>query len=111
MSEEKKSTSPDLSRIINVIMENPKLIEEISALAKAEEEKTFDESAKEVSAPAPAEAVSVSEPTYSNQNNDGVRARRSQLFSALKPFLSNERQKAVDSMMTFADILDTMRGR
>lgn len=101
MSEEVKGT-PDISRIISVLMENPELIEQISALAaeKKEEEPT----------PAPpeeerTETVSVS----AKPEASSIHSRREQLLSALKPYLSDERQKAIDSMMTFADILDAVR--
>jgi|GEM_PF-2810466 len=102
MSEEVKGT-PDISRIISVLMENPELIEQISALAaekKEEEEPTpappEEERTETVSASAKPEASS-------------IHSRREQLLSALKPYLSDERQKAIDSMMTFADILDAVR--
>ena len=101
MSEEVKGT-PDISRIISVLMENPELIEQISALAaeKKEEEPTpappEEERTETVSASAKPEASS-------------IHSRREQLLSALKPYLSDERQKAIDSMMTFADILDAVR--
>ena len=99
MSEEAKGT-PDISRIISVIMENPSLIEEISALAskKAENE---------------TENVIESEatPTSAEVNTHNLHSRREQLLSALKPYLSSERQKAIDSMMTFAEILDAVRGK
>ena len=99
MSEEIKGT-PDLSRIISVIMENPTLIEEISALAakKSDDEQsqaTEGESAKAVAEAKPAD----------------LHGRREQLLSALKPYLSSERQKAIDSMMTFAEILEAVRRR
>lgn len=107
MSEEIKSTAPDLSRIVNLIMENPKLIEEISAMAKsAEEPKTQAEPEKAEEST----AASV-EPTYESGNSRSSKERRAQLLSALKPYLSSERQKAIDSMMTFADVFDTIRGR
>ena len=65
MSEEIKSTAPDLSRIVNLIMENPKLIEEISAMAKsAEEPKTQAEPEKAEEST----AASV-EPTYESGNS------------------------------------------
>lgn len=101
MSEEVKGT-PDISRIISVLMENPELIEQISALAaeKKEEEPTpappEEERTETVSASAKPDASS-------------IHSRREQLLSALKPYLSDERQKAIDSMMTFADILDAVR--
>ena len=101
MSEEIKST-PDISRIIRVLMENPELIEQISALAaeKKEEEPVpappEEEKAETVSAGARVAATP-------------IHSRREQLLAALKPYLSDERQKAIDSMMTFADILDAVR--
>ena len=111
MSEETKNGTPDLSRIVNLIMENPKLIEEISALAKQSENENENESS-DASTEAKAESVAVSaEPTYTESKRGSTRERRAQLLSALKPYLSGERQKAIDSMMTFADVLDTMRGR
>ncbi|MBR2930626.1 MAG: hypothetical protein IKC32_05290 [Clostridia bacterium] len=105
MSEEIKGKTPDLSRIVNLIMENPKLIEEISALAKSEEQKSSEPEEQTENT-----ATSV-EPTYESSNSRSSRERRAQLLSALKPYLSGERQKAIDSMMTFADVFDAMRGR
>ena len=99
MSEEIKGT-PDLSRIISVIMENPALIEEISALATKTKENDTEELGE-------GEAT----PTVAEVNTRDTHGRREQLLSALKPYLSNERQKAIDSMITFAEILDTVRGR
>ena len=104
MSDEARG-APDLSRIVNLIMENPKLIEEISALAKGDGEPVSDKpQASESEARA-------SSPTYAEEKRSDGRERRAQLLSALKPYLSGERQKAIDSMMTFADIIDSMRGR
>ena len=99
MSEEIKGT-PDLSRIISVIMENPTLIEEISALAAKKADDEPDQTIESESAQAVAEAKSAD-----------LHGRREQLLSALKPYLSSERQKAIDSMITFADILDAVRRR
>ena len=106
MSEKAKSGTPDLSRIVSLIMENPGLIEEISALAK----KSDDQEAppeQDVGAP----EKTTAEPTYKEAVSRSSRERRSQLLSALKPYLSSERQKAIDSMMTFAEVFDTMRGK
>ena len=104
MSDEARG-APDLSRIVNLIMENPKLIEEISALAKGDGEPVSDK-------PQVSESEArASSPTYAEEKRSDGRERRAQLLSALKPYLSGERQKAIDSMMTFADIIDSMRGR
>ena len=101
MSESTQGKTPDISRIISVIMENPDLIEQISSLVK---EAPRDEP-KEV-AEEPVAEVETSALPSSGQD---LRARREHLLSALKPYLSGERQRAIDSMMTFADILDAMR--
>ena len=102
--------TPDLSRIVSLIMENPDLIEQISALVKKEtpeEEKTEEikeeipEQPKEM--PITEESVPISAMPK--------RAKRNQLLGAMKPYLSDERSKAIDSMMSIADILEMMRGR
>ena len=81
-------------------MENPALIEEISALAS---KKTENETENVVESEAT--------PTAAEVNTHNLHSRREQLLSALKPYLSSERQKAIDSMMTFAEILDAVRGK
>lgn len=101
MSEEVKGT-PDISRIISVLMENPELIEQISALAAEKKE--------EEPAPPPPEEEKAETVTASvGVAATTIHSRREQLLSALKPYLSDERQRAIDSMMTFADILDAVR--
>ena len=93
----------DLSKIVGLIMENPNLIAEIRALAekggKSDEKSEAQE--KEI-----AEEVNVTkaEPTRSG-------AKRRELLLALKPYLSSERVKAVDQMLSLGDILDMMRNK
>ena len=70
MSEENKSGTPDLSRIINLIMENPKLIEEISALAKSDGEESEKLEPTEI-----ATATDASNGTYSEKKRDGARTQ------------------------------------
>ena len=99
----------DLSKIIGLIMENPKLIEEIKSLAtqeKKEEPKEIDkaeESITDESLKADAEITAPIE-------NDS-RIKRRELLSALKPYVSEGRGKAIDTMMSIVDILDMMRSR
>ena len=92
----------DISRVISLIMENPKLIEEIKGLVEKDGgEAAITEAPKE---PQPAKAeVPVS--------SDQVRPkkRRQDLLAALKPYISDERRKAVESFVTIAEILDMMR--
>lgn len=101
-----ESPTPDLGRIINLIMENPKLIEEISNLAKGES-KNEEIAASEKSAYTPpsekkevSASVAPTRPHYS---------RRGELLSLLKPYLSEKRASAIDSMVSVADVLKMMK--
>ena len=109
----------DIGRIISLIMENPKIIEEISALAK----KDSDPSA----ADPPTETAPVSEDAGTARQKPDTpmekavaeasatahspRAQRTMLLNAFKPYLSKERAKALDSVVSIVDILDMMRAR
>ena len=100
MSESVQGKTPDISRIISVLMENPELIEQISALVKEAPEDEPKDDAEETAVATEASVAPV---------HQDLRERREHLLSALKPYLSDERQRAIDSMMTFADILDAVR--
>ena len=39
------------------------------------------------------------------------RSKRSELLDALKPYISNERKKAIESFVTIAEILEVMRAK
>ena len=102
----------DLSKVIGLIMENPALIEQISSLARqSSTEQKIEEPPKatEEVAVLKEDAEPKAEPTYSpiiSQRNN-----RAQLLGALKPYVSKERAKAIDSMISIADILDMMKAR
>lgn len=105
----------DLSKIVNLIMENPKLIEEIKNLGA---ERSETEEAASVIEDAPTAeketaADSESKVTYESvsSNLSANRIRRKDLLLALKPYVSEERGRAIDSMMSIADILDMMRSK
>lgn len=104
----------DLSKIVNLIMENPKLIEEIKNLASGEDKRSEAEAAltngEEIEERVSSEKESVTANTYPTIKNEG-RARRNDLLCALKPYVSEKRSQAIDSMMSIADILDVMRSR
>ena len=105
----------DLSKIVNLIMENPKLIEEIKNLSTNKEKAESAESDKEE----PASIIDKSEKaaapavTYESSGSIGgiSRIRRKDLLLALKPYVSEERGRAIDSMMSIADILEMMRSK
>ena len=101
----------DLSKIVNLIMQNPKLIEEISALAK-----NYQNTSTELSEMTPAEKKEAPSDEAVVKNDTYAlpkpkRSRRGELLSAMKPYLSNERAKALDSVLTIAEILDLMKER
>ena len=102
--------SLDIGKVVSLIMENPQIIEQISSLAKkkesAEEEKKGEPTESSIT-----EATS-SVPSAPAHTNAGTsRGNRAQLLGALKPYVSEERAKAIDSMISIADILDMMRAR
>ena len=94
----------DLSKIVSLIMENPKIIEEINGLTRATEE--AEEASGVESESTPPEINTVTD-TYTKESPG--RARRRDLFLALKPYVSEGRSRAIESMMSIADILDMMR--
>lgn len=98
----------ELSKIVNLIMENPSLVAEISALAKGEVKDDASVSAESTSAAEPhpeeAEAVSAA-PSVSKQE------RRAQLLAAMKPYLSEERSRTIDTMMSIIGVIGSVRGR
>ena len=94
----------DISKIVSLIMENPKLIEEIKNLAETEQKETGEVSQKEETV-----AEEITKPTAATTNENESRLRRKDLLCALKPYVSEERSKAIDSMMSIVDIIDMMR--
>ena len=100
--------SPDLSRIISVIMENPEIVNQISSLLSGQDEKEEPTSANPVQAVSeePNETPVVANPIEKISKS----AKRKQLLTAMKPYLSEDRARAVDSMLSIADVLSMMRG-
>ena len=103
-------STPDISKVISVIMQNPKLIEEISALmGKADKE--------EAPLPEPPKAEVIEEKkeelspvSASPEIREGARSTdRKRLLGALKPYVSKERARAIDSMMSIVEILEAVR--
>ena len=96
----------DLSKIVNVIMQNPDLIAKISSLVNAPEGR--DEKPTVENASVPIESPddrSEAAPTFAPTSN---KARRKELLNAMKPYLSEQRRGAIDSMSSILDILDVM---
>ena len=110
---------PDLGKIIELIMKNPELISKIRELADDGGESSVpiesadvtvegEEMIAEQKSGDAAEEVAAL-PKIEAPNDTRERSRRNELLRALKPYVSSERGKAIESMMTIADILDLMR--
>ena len=99
------SDTPDLSKIVNIIMQNPSLISEIAALASQTKTQPPEEEAKPDIAEEKAE-----ETALIPERKEAPRARthRKELLSAMKPYLSESRRGALDSMSSILDIIDVM---
>ena len=114
----------DLTKVIEAIMSHPEIISEIQGLVKPDS----SEAKKDVS-PTKEETKaqpngSANEDTAASEGTEdsaeagyiadtmqkrGGSARRGELLRALKPYVSEDRGKAIESMLTIADILDVMR--
>ena len=102
--------TPDIAKIVNMIMENPKLIEEISNMAKADSANTEITEAESKTPTEVSENVSASANPSIAPGPRGTR-NRSELLCALKPYVSSERAHAIDSMLSIVEILDLMKRR
>lgn len=98
------SDTPDVSKIVSMIMERPELIAEISGMLKSS-----DSDGEQADSP-PAEKASVTVDSKP-QGEDSKRVHRMKLAQAMKPYLSSERAHAIDAMMSIVDILELTWGR
>jgi hypothetical protein len=117
------TSSLDLSKLVSVIMENPEIITAIKNLAQGAEKQSTDMEfndndiiLKSDSEPTSAteedtksEPDEPSEPTVTYQRENLKNNRRATLMQALKPYVSKERAKAIDTMMSFAEVFKLMR--
>lgn len=102
--------TPDLSGIINLIMQNPSLIAEISALANPKSDIVAE-----------TEIIESTQEKEEQTDKDGgvqekvavssaplMRTHRHELLNAMKPYLSESRRSAIDSMSSILDVIDVM---
>ena len=92
--------TPDLSKLVSLIMENPRLIEEISKLGEGSEAEKTEET--ELREPISIEA--------NKPNTDQRKSRRSKLLNAIKEYLSPQRARAIETMSTLLDVIDLTGG-
>ena len=106
------SDTPDLSKIVSTIMENPAIIEQISSLMKQKDESAPESEINIETDSAKASPDESSEASLfkSEVIKGGSRAsRRHELIRAMKPYLSESRCKTVDTAIAIADIVDMIR--
>ena len=102
----------DVSKVVRLIMENPHLIEEISNLAKSDGEESTGIAEKDTAESKPTSTNSKDPaPPPLHSSAAGQKSNRTMLLYALKPYVSKERGRAIDSIITIADVLDGMKRR
>lgn len=95
--------APSISRIVGLLSEHPEIIGQITALLGNEE--------AEPAADGPSEASEATEASVSEVHiPERRRSDRARLLGAMKPYLSESRSRAVETMITVSEILDSMRG-
>jgi hypothetical protein len=95
--------TPDISRIIKLIMDNPKIIEEIGDMVKSEGADTHTEDQAPKSEEKETEVAAVPADINPKSKN------RKDLLYAMKPYLSEKRARAIDSMLTFAEVFTMLK--
>lgn len=94
----------DIAKLVSLIMENPELIEKIKTLGEKNALEEDGDSRDEK----PSEAIPTSANAASTEDS-GIRSRkklRGSLLSSLKPYVSEKRRSAIDTMMTVFDVID-----
>ena len=90
----------DISKLVGAIMQNPELIERIKALAGSQGAEEAKEQTREP------ESLPTSEPVREESHGD---RRRRELLCALKPYVSKDRAKAIDSILSFATVFNIIK--
>ena len=101
--------TPDVGKIIGLIMENPDLIARISALARGEGGEEGEKTPPADSPPTNVESESAE--VSLTPETAPARVNRQRLLSAMKPYLSEERCRAIDAMSAVGEILSAMKRR
>ena len=113
--------APNISDVINVIMQNPEMLGMIKNLVSGNQQKTDDsqeaanlteesiQNPNNTSEPESAASAAFPLESVSGNNSDSKGERRRQLLSALKPYLSPTRARAIDSMLGFTEIFEVIR--
>lgn len=108
----------DISKILGIIMENPEIIEKIKDLAASSKNDSSEEAAE---ATFSKNSDTVDSESQINTDKTTVEAaakpaintkkKRHDLLCAIKPYVSEGRGKAIDTMLSVIDVLDIMKAR
>ena len=108
---------PDISKILGIIMENPEIIEKIKNLSQKDdgadispESEPEEEISVQTQPEQSAKAIETTSVTTS-KNTVGNKKRRHDLLCAIKPYVSDSRGKAIDTMLSVIDVLDIIKAR
>ena len=104
-----ENSAPDLSRIVGLIMENPQLIEEISSLVKQDEKSEKSSVQSQVSESSQDASIASNGAELKTKVDNIRKNNRSELLNAFKPYISSNRAKAIDSIISITNVLDAMR--
>ena len=102
----------DISKMISILMQNPDIIERVKALAeKTEDSKNFGtvDSTELLTESNKEDNNTANLKEESNVHTE--RDRRQKLLSAIKPYLSRERGKAIDTMLSVIEVFDIIKAR
>lgn len=99
----------DLSSVVGMIMQNPELIAKISELASSQKHNSQEEVSAPEAEPDYVKTVKEADATDAPQNDLTKRERRAGLISAMRPYLSDDRARTLDTMMTVLEMVDAVR--
>lgn len=89
----------ELNKIVGMIMENPELVAKIKAMGESAQSSGGEDAAP----------VALSEKSPRQEPYTPSRSKRNELLRSLENFLSDERKKSLETMMTIADVLDSVK--
>ena len=106
----------DISRILGIIMENPEIIEKIRQMAQTDD--TSETEIETSASPAPQEAQpaeneekETDSPKASAPPREYDKKRRHDLLCAITPYVSPQRSRAIDTMLSVVEVFEIMKAR
>ena len=109
----------DLSKILGIIMENPEIIEKIKAMAQSGEKEgiqtemtaeTIAEHTDKIDGSSESAETKTAEVSAAALRARGKK-RRHDLLCAIKPYVSSERGRAIDTMLSVVEVFEILKER